>query len=346
MPDSAVRRKKIIDLLAERDNIIEKFLNRCKTAIPSYLKQFKIHTAPAYYTGLVGNAKLFGYLAKDILSPSDCEIISRHTLVVIGEGRVDSEDLAPLMYLQFKIHGLEDPLQIKHIVIDEAQDFSIFQFCVLKLILGSSSFSILGDLHQGVYSYKGIERWDELTTPSGGDKRIIFERPQMMTLEQSYRTTVEIMQAANIVINKLALPNVPLAKPVIRHGEPVKIHRKDNIGDIASAIIRNIEEYKSLGYRSIAIICKTGEEAKRFRKLLPPDIQLVNGTESDFEQGIKLIPSYHVKGLEFDAVCIANASKEQYYNELDIKLLYIAMTRALHALVVYSLGQPSDFFIE
>ena len=364
MPDSRVRREKIIALLAERDKIIEKFLNRCKTAIPSYLKLFKIHPALTYYTGLIGNNKLFHSLANGILTPDECSIISSHTLETINGGRIESEDLAPLMYLRFRVHGLEDPLEIKHIVIDEAQDFSIFQFRVLKLILGTGSFSILGDLHQGIYTYKGLKKWEELTSPvnrsSGGSSgsgggsgasrngggrggKAIFERPQVMTLEQSYRTTVEIMDVANTVIKKLALPGVPLAKPVIRHGNAVEIHEKSEISEIAAAIAKKIEEFVDLGYRSIAIICKTGAEARRFQKLLPAGIQLVTGAENDFEQGVKLIPSYHVKGLEFDAVCIANASKEQYYNELDNKLLYIAMTRALHALVIYSHGQPSEF---
>ncbi|MCL2058211.1 MAG: UvrD-helicase domain-containing protein [Oscillospiraceae bacterium] len=343
MRDSAARRQKIIDLLAERDGIITKFLNRCKTAIPSYLNKFKIHPALAYYTGLIGNGKIFNYLAKGVFTPEECAVVSRHTMAVVGSGRVESEDLAPLMFLRFKVHGLEDPLEIKHIVIDEAQDFSIFQFRVLKLILGTGSFSILGDLHQGIYSYKGIGNWGELTSPSGGDSQIIFDRPQVATLEQSYRTTVEIMEMANVVIGKLALPGVPLAKPVIRHGSPVEIFQKESNEAIASAIKVKIDEYKAAGYQSIAIICKTAAEAKLFKKLLPAGIQMVTGAESDFEQGIKLIPSYHVKGLEFDAVCIANASEEQYFNELDNKLLYIAMTRALHALAIYSRGRLSRF---
>ena len=343
MPDSAVRRQKIIDLLAERDKKIEKFLNRCKTAIPSYLKKFKIHPPLTYYTGLIGNDRLFNYFAKGILTPEECTTVSKHTMEVMRGGYAESEDLSPLMYLRFKIHGLEDPLEIKHIVIDEAQDFSVFQFRVLRLLLGTGSFSILGDLHQGIYSYKGIKNWDEIVSPVGKKGRAIFERPHVMTLEQSYRTTVEIMDMANVVIKKLKLPGIPYAKPVIRHGNPVEIYRKENIGEIAAAIKGKLAEFASAGYKSIAVICKTAAEAGRFKKLLPADIQMVTGKESDFGQGIKLIPSYHVKGLEFDAVCIANASGEQYRSELDIKLLYIAMTRALHALVIYSLGEISAF---
>ena len=346
MPDdNPARRKKIIALLAERDALLEKFVSKCKTAIPAYLKLFKIYPAVTYYAGLAGNARLLNHLARGLFSEAECALISKLTLADIGEGHVESEDLAPLMYLQYKAHGLEDPHEIKHIVIDEAQDFSLFQFSVLKLILGTESFSILGDLHQGIYSYKGVEKWGDLTSPTGKNGRLIFKRPHTATLEQSYRTTVEIMEKANVVIQKLALPGVPLAKPVIRHGSPVETIELNSVREIASAIAANIESYKADGHRSIAVICKTGAEAKRFKKLLPPDIQLVTGKEDDFEQGIKIIPSYHVKGLEFDAVCIANASKEQYNSKLDIKLLYIAMTRALHELVVYSLGPVSDFLL-
>ena len=342
MPDGPARRQKIIELLAERDDLIERFLNRCKTAIPAYLKKFVIHPALSYYSGIMGNAKLFGRMAADLLPPGGCESVSRCTIASVGNGYIESEDLAPLVYLQYKAHGLEDPLEIKHIVIDEAQDFSVMQFRVLKLLLGSSSFSILGDLHQGIYSYKSIKSWNELINRHNpGNFTRIFERPRVMTLEQSYRTTVEIMRAANAVIGKLALEGVPLAKPVIRHGEPVEIHTKGSVAEIASAITVKLDEYKKLGYRSVAVICKTGAEAKLFLKYLPAGIQLVTGRENNFEQGVKLFPSYLVKGLEFDAVCIANASGDQYRDELDIKLLYIAMTRALHALAVYSLGEPS-----
>jgi DNA helicase-2/ATP-dependent DNA helicase PcrA len=330
-------------LLAERDKLKERFLNRCKTAIPAYLKKFQIHPPLTYYTGLIENEKLFNYFAKGLLSAGDCAVVSRHTSSAMGGGLLESEDLAPLMYLKHKVNGLDDPLDIKHIVIDEAQDFSVFQFRTLKLLLGTSSFSILGDLHQGIYSYKSIKDWDELTKPAGSGKRAIFERPREMTLEQSYRTTVEIMEKANIVIGKLRLTGIPFAKPVIRHGDPVEIHKKNRMEDIASAIEGNLKEFVAKGYRSIAIICKTGAEAGRLKKLLQSDVQIVTGIEEDFEHGIKLIPSYHVKGLEFDAVCIANASRGEYHSELDIKLLYIAMTRALHALVIYSLGEPSDF---
>ena len=345
-PDGNERRRDINALLDERDGLLTRFTNKCKTAVSSYLKQFKIQDSLVYYAGLFANGKLFRYLAKGLLTDAECAVLSAHTLKTIRSGRIDSEDLAPLMFLQYKIHELEINFNIKHIVIDEAQDFSMFQFSALRLLLGTGSFSILGDLHQGIYAYKGVARWEDLISPAGADRRRLFERPQMMTIEQSYRTTVEIMDMANVVIKKLALPGIPLAKPVIRHGDQVEIRIKDGIGAIAADIARKIGEFTASGHRSIAIICKTGAEAAAFKKLLPDGVQMVTGNESDYEQGIKLIPSYHVKGLEFDAVCIANASKEQYNSELDIKLLYIAMTRALHALVIYSAGPLSDFLSE
>ena len=343
MPDGATRRRKIIELLAERDVLLEKFTNKCKTAIAAYLKQFNIHSAITYYTGLIGNTKLMNYLAKDLLTPDECAAVARQTMSDLADGFIASEDLAPLMFLQYKLHGLEERLEIKHIVIDEAQDFSLFQFNVLRLILGTGSFSILGDLHQGIYSFKGVQKWEDLYEPAGRRGVTIFKKPQLMTLEQSYRTTVEIMDMANIVIRNLALPGIPLAKPVIRHGSPVEVYCMDSFAAIASAISNKIDEFAAHGHKSIAIICKTGIEARRLKELLPSGIQLVTGAEDSFEQGVKIFPSYHVKGLEFDAVCIANASDGQYHSELDVKLLYIAMTRALHALAVYSLGRLSGF---
>ena len=105
-------------------------------------------------------------------------------------------------------------------------------------------------------------------------------------------------------------------------------------------IITNaIKEYKQKGFNSIAVICKSEKEANQINDALAKhDIIAKNITNSDteYDGGICTITSYLAKGLEFDGAIISDASEESYNpnKAIDMKLLYVAMTRPLHELRV------------
>jgi DNA helicase-2/ATP-dependent DNA helicase PcrA len=172
----------------------------------------------------------------------------------------------------------------------------------------------------------------------------------MLTLEQSYRTTIEIMEAANSVIKFLNDSKLPPSKPVIRHGEEVKVIEKSSLKEVASTVAAQISRFKEDGFKSAAIICKTLQECKELKADLKSyglNLKIINGNENEYSGGLVLIPSYLVKGLEFDVVIIANASKKEYSTDpLDVKLLYIAMTRPLHRLYIYSVGEKTRMLSE
>jgi len=172
----------------------------------------------------------------------------------------------------------------------------------------------------------------------------------MLTLEQSYRTTIEIMEAANSVMKFLNDPKLPPSKPVIRHGDAVTVIEKSSLKEVAKVVADQITKLKAEGFKSAAIICKTLEECKKIKTDLNSygvNIKIINGNESEYSGGVVLIPSYLVKGLEFDVVIIANASKEEYSTDpLDVKLLYIAMTRPLHRLSIYSVGEKAEMLLK
>jgi DNA helicase-2/ATP-dependent DNA helicase PcrA len=235
---------------------------------------------------------------------------------------------------------MDEKIPVKHIVIDEAQDFSAFQFYVLKKIVKESSFTILGDLCQGIHSYRGVRQWEDIVNEVFEGKKCEF-----LTLEQSYRTTVEIMEAANNVIEKLENTALIRAKPVIRHGETVELISKANTKDVAEDIVKRIIASKEKGHKTIAVICKTMEECEEILPLLKKadkDISIITGNEKEYKSGIVIVPSYLSKGLEFDVVLISNANNQNYTeNELDIKLLYVAMTRPLHKLCIFYVGEKS-----
>ena len=73
------------------------------------------------------------------------------------------------------------------------------------------------------------------------------------------------------------------------------------------------------------------------------DVKLIRGKDSEYNSGISIVPSYLAKGLEFDCVIISNASKIQYTDSsLDIKLLYVTITRAMSKLDIFYIGEITD----
>ena len=232
----------------------------------------------------------------------------------ININEIDIEDIYPLMYIKYKMVGSNYD-NYKHIVIDEAQDYGEFNFYVLKKLFKNATFSIYGDLAQSLYSYRSIDNWESLLD--------IFDNVEILKLNKSYRTTIEIMNEAN-KINEIL--NLDTATPVIRHGDKVEYTNKD--------ILELINELKEK-YKTIAIITKDIEESlELYNKLSNKvDVNLIDKNNINFDSNINILPSYLSKGLEFDAVIIVNKNKFKN-NILDLKLLYVSMTRALHKLII------------
>lgn len=336
MADSPERREKIIAIADERDALLADIKKGLKTMIKDYISKISANSVSDYYMDFLKNIES---LNNNGNYDSIIKYIKNYSITNLLDNTVEIEDLSPLVYLKISIFGLDDRITLKHVVIDEAQDFSLFQLFILKKILNSGSFTILGDLCQGIYSYRGINDWNDVS-------KYVFntESSTHLSLEQSYRTTVEIMDAASSVIGKLNDSRLPKAKPVIRHGDEVKVYEKESLQDIATDIEKRIQEMKELGHKSMAIICKTLNECVELKNLLKKNknVSMITGKEKEYSGGVVIIPSYLVKGLEFDMVIVANASKENYTeSELDVKLLYVAMTRPLHKLYIYSVGEKS-----
>jgi DNA helicase-2/ATP-dependent DNA helicase PcrA len=258
---------------------------------------------------------------------------------------VELEDLAPLLYIKHRIMGFDDKVNIKYVVIDEAQDFSLFQFFVLKKIFNTDFFTILGDLSQGIHSYRSIKNWNLVL-----NRIFDAESSLHLKLEQSYRTTIEIMDLANEVIKIINNEELVLAKPVVRHGEKPYIHKFKSKKEMLNEVEKKLLEIISNGYKSIALIGKTLEECKiihsELKKNKALNIELLEGKEEQYENSIVVVPSYLSKGLEFDAVLIININDIYNKEEIDLKLLYVAMTRAQHKLFIYHQEGKNDLLEE
>lgn len=320
--------KERADLYDEYDKVIKLLEKNPKKVVREYLDKIPKLDCVKYYKDFIDN-----YLQN---SSPVMDYLKSNTSRNLSKNEISFEDLAPLMYIQIKIFGIKEKCKVKHVVIDEAQDYGEFQFDVLKNIINSNSMTILGDIAQGVHYYRGIENWKRFIDTEFKDVNTTYT-----TLSKTYRTTKEIMNIANNVINKLP----DYEKEFIVLGDPV-IDRKNSIymekasdTSLITGINNRIDKHLSDGYKSIAIIAKDMKECEALEKELRKiraDVKLIKGKDSEYNAGISIVPSYLAKGLEFDCVIISNANNKKYTgSSLDIKLLYVTITRAMSKLDIF-----------
>ena len=246
----------------------------------------------------------------------------------LKNGILEFEDLTPLMYINYIINGAEDYKKYRHVVIDEAQDYNLFTFFILKKILSNSTFSIYGDLAQSLYSNRSVKSWEDVV------EKVFNNNISIKYLNKSYRTTIEIMNEANKINKHL---NYTLAKPVIRHGSNVE-YIDTNQSNIIDSILNQINHMKKQGCKTIAIIGKTTKEVDIIYNDIISKIKVekITSKNYNFSNDICITTGYLSKGLEFDGVIVCNVMNSNYNinNKLDMKILYVSMTRALHELSV------------
>ena len=318
-------RKKIFE---ESEYEITQLLKGGKKLVLDYIKTIKIPKVQELYKIIINEKeRLEKYIDEEIAL-----FIIEKLNSNLKKKKIEYEDLSALLYLQYKIMGLNEKFSLQHIVIDEAQDFGEFQFYTLNEVLNNNkSITILGDIAQGIYSYRGTNNWDRIN-------KIVFDnKAEIKRLDNSYRTTAEIMNEANNVLMKIKQKeNINLAIPVSRHGEPVKFIKllKESDDEKVSIIEKRIIELKKKGYKNIAIIAKDMNSCNEIYEKIDKqktDVKLLSENLEKYNGGTTIIPSYLSKGLEFDSVIIYGYDKFDQSN-LDIKLLYVAMTRAMHTL--------------
>lgn len=149
------------------------------------------------------------------------------------------------------------------------------------------------------------------------------------------------MDLANKVLQKVIKDKIVAAKPVVRHGKQPEVTSFSRADELAAAVVESVFRLEQDGCSSIALIGKTWSECERIKELIEQNgltgLALMTGNEEVYSAGAVILPSYAAKGLEFDAVIIISIEEPYLHNELDAKLLYVAMTRSLHRLVVYSI---------
>ena len=235
---------------------------------------------------------------------------------------LEYSDLAPLAYLHLALEGNgNQPFRVKHLLIDEMQDYSPIQYKVIQKLFPCRK-TVLGDAGQSVnpYGSSTAETIQKSLTAS-----------EIMKLCKSYRSTFEITDFAQKIH-----PNAEL-EPVARHGEKPQILQFGSAVEELSGIMGLISTYRKSGYKSLGIICKTEQQARKMADMLKSyanDISFLSSQSSAFVQGFVITSAHMAKGLEFDEVIIPQTDERNYRSEIDKSMLYVAVTRAMHRLTL------------
>lgn len=266
-------------------------------------------------------------------TPVEWEAICQATREMLDEDKLYYEDATPFLLMKELIQGFQTNSAIKHILVDEAQDYSPFQFEFLKRLFPFARMTVLGDFNQAIFAHASeIIDFNMLSSLYGPDET------EVITMTRSYRSTKPIIE-----FTRKLVPNGERIMPFERDGALPVLTQLSDRAALHLAITTKVEALRQDGYNSIAIICKTAEESKHAFEALSDieDVKLIKYGSPEYEQGVVIIPSYLSKGIEFEAVIIYDASEHIYGDDSLRRVFYTACTRAMHYLQLYSVGEPS-----
>lgn len=343
MDDGNERRMKLIDLYNDRDKRKAELKEKCKTEFDDYFFRWKCIDTKNLYYNIFENDNIFEEVTEEKIPDSLAKFMKEEIKSNKENNVVDSDDLAAMLYLKLKIDGLPEKFKFQHIVIDEAQDYSLFQLYISREIAYNKSLTIVGDIGQGIYYYKGLDDWDKLLNEVFNGDGVY------MPLSQSYRSTVEIIHFANEIL-KQQNNNLKPATPVLRHGDAPEIIYFENNKNFAEKLDFIVKEVQAKGKNSVAVIGRTYKECKKIKEILKKysnyQWDIIKDTDSKLILKSIIIPAYMTKGLEFDCSVIYDCNDINYSDtELNKKLLYVALTRALHMEYVFYSGNISPLLL-
>ena len=247
-------------------------------------------------------------------------------------------DLAAALYLDYALNGFTSQ-NFEHVVVDEAQDVTPLEMELLRMHSTNESFTILGDLKQGLLEHRSIENWNEFA-------RLFQHAVAKQEMRLTYRSVKQITQYANRIVKDLHGRGTKTPQPYGRAGERPEVEQHRSAADMHTAIANAIDELRAKDeVRSIAVLTKWENTAKDIMKAFRSErMEGVSRLEQGglIETDIIVSPILLTKGLEFDAVIVANASKNNFdETEFDRMLLYLACTRARHYLQIHWHGPRS-----
>ena len=303
-----------------------------KNLIKQEIQKFiKIDIVELYKILFSNEAYFYSLLQNSNLSQG-IKSIWEYTRENLEADRLYYDDAIAIAYLYLKIYGTNKYKNIKQVVIDEAQDYYPLQYEIFNLLFSNAKFTILGDMKQTLAKKEDISFYEQI------QKILNKKKSSLIMLDKSFRCTNEILNFSLKFIEQSSQ-----IKSFNRNGDSPKVYIADNSEIFIDEIVKEINLCQEKGFQSICLICKTEKNSiYLFNKIKHKlDIQLIkNGSVSDL-QGVFILPVYMSKGLEFDAVLICDADSQNYHDEDDKNLLYVACTRALHKLSLFCENEVS-----
>ncbi|WP_379971199.1 RNA polymerase recycling motor HelD [Ectobacillus sp. sgz5001026] len=298
-----------------------------------FVKQLQFLHIYAVYQNLFSNSMFALQFVSEQELPSEWQEICKVSSGLLKNSSIPYEDATAYLYVKEQLEGVQKNTSIRHVFIDEAQDYSPFQFIFLKRLFPFAKMTVLGDYNQSIHVQSENVNLFHLTSLYGE------KATERIELTRSYRSTKQIIE-----FSRMLLPSGQHIQPFQREGKKpvvIKVTDEDRVSQIVTCV-------KSLQHHTIAIICKTAKESKLAYELLQPgiDVRLITKETASYDHGVLIIPSYLAKGIEFDAVIIYDASKTQYGRENERKLFYTACTRAMHELYLFYTNEVSPFLHE
>ena len=266
------------------------------------------------------------YTTKDIytiynwmLDDCGCDLLPE---VPYEKRKLPYEDVFPMLYLKYRLSGGNSTHKnIKHLVIDEMQDYTYLQYTILESLF-HCRMTILGDRAQTL----DTKQQDVLRFLP----KLLGREIRTIEIKKSYRNTLEIARYAEKVsgVSDLELLD--------RHGKEVVEKTFNTDTELLDELVCHL---KCPGdFETAALITTTEEEAfdlSRLLKLRGINVSYVDRNSSAFKKGLTVTTFYLAKGLEFDQVFALRGAKE---NPLKNQAEYICATRALHELYVYEIA--------
>lgn len=304
---------------------------------------WNISTTVEVYYQLIKDSQLLNEINKGVLTSEEINTLTQSKF----DGyHIELEDL-PAIFLLYQLLNGKSDISYDHIIIDEVQDFSPLMLKIIKQFSSLNSMTLVGDLSQSIHAYRGLNNWDILED--------IFSRQkfEVMKINKNYRNTKEIVNLTNRILSETQKDKEkPLPTPINRSGpEPnIKtfIYHQGMIRGISKEIDQIQDSYQ---FENIALITKSKDEAEDlYLKLSKGDnkqtLEILTDEDGKYSGGVVCLPIELAKGLEFEAAIVVNASNSRYKKEVpyDGQLLYVATTRALHYLAVFSVHRVSKYF--
>lgn len=327
-----------------RNKIKEEFLGKgvkyTEAERKAILKAYRGH-----YGGKVWKRSIYE-LYNDFLKKQNAEGYG----IPLPDQAFDVYDLAALAYLYKRIKETEVISEARHIVIDEAQDFGMMAYHVLKFCIYRCTYTVMGDVCQNIHFGYGLNDWEELR-----DLLLTDSADSFGILKKSYRNTVEISNFATNILHHGNFSVYPV-EPIIRHGKPVRVEQFADRPSLIRAAADICRKWLNIpdGQRNaiyaepeagrldtIAVICRDQAAAAAAARELSDYIDVIENDpeKTVFGSGVMVLPVEYTKGLEFDAVLILDPTQEDYpADDGHSKLLYVAATRALHELCALHRG--------